>query len=100
MTKTIIDDDIYDDFQSAFLNQMILSIKRAVETHIVDVKLSQKIVADVTFAVCCDIDGSSIMKFNEKELVPSLCFEEDDNKLVTGPSWMHEYACGAVDAVY
>jgi hypothetical protein len=83
MAKTIIQNmNYYDGLQLAFLDNMVLSIKRAVEKHVTDAELSKKIVESVTFAVCCDIDGSSIVKYDEKSLAPALCFEEDDNKLV------------------
>ena len=103
--KLTIDEDRFDSFQIRVLNEIIRTVRDGLKGAGVtgDSEL-EEFTGNIVFSIAAIVDGSRIMELDGQPVVPFLTFQtdRDGDELITanGGSWMHEYACSAVDEMF
>lgn len=98
------DSDLYDTFHEGFLRGLFGSIKEELEhpQSFSEVTIPDEyfagIVETIAFNVAATIDGSAVMEFEGKDVVPFLAFE-DNGKIITNDvgCYLHEMVMGYLD---
>jgi len=103
--QLVINESRFDYAQMDLLCQLVDIVDRGVA----DLEMPQtkiiEIVTEITFGICCDIDGSTIISTPRGRILPILAFAEDvgGTQALTssgGQSWMHEYVHGVVEEYF
>jgi hypothetical protein len=93
----------FDKRQSQVLREIILSVKKELQSAGVPEERLADVTGKVAFSVAAIIDSSRIIKRDGQQIFPYLAFAEDKTrtKLLAEPggSWMHEYVFGMVDDI-
>ncbi len=101
--ETIQNRNEFDKRQSQVLREIILSIKKELQSAGVPAERLADVTGKIAFSVSAIIDSSRVMKLDGQQLFPFLAFAEDKTrtKLLAEPggSWMHEYVFGMVDDI-
>lgn len=103
--KITFDTDRFDEFQLRVVEELIVSIRDGLrEAGISDDNKLYEATGNLAFSVAAIIDGSRVMKLEEKAVVPVLTFAKERNGdeliAVEGGSWLHEYVFSTIDDVF
>ena len=104
------DSSAHDDLQRYLIKIIAADVREMLEQAGLTGSALRQAVEHVTFGVATIVDGSRVMEFDGKPVVPVLTFgtidPEGEEEEVTGlltsgePSFMHEYATGAVEEIF
>lgn len=92
----------FDTLQRALLHEFIDSIYQNLTDAAVPSEQVQQLLAEISFDVCCAIDGSTLMHSDSggARILPILTFAKhatlEELTSSGGGSWMHEYVHEAV----
>lgn len=100
----------HDDLQRYLIKVIAGDVREILEQNGLEGATLRQAVEHVTFGVATIVDGSRVMEFEGKPVVPFLTFgvvdPESADEEVTGllssgePSSMHEYATGVVSELF